>query len=47
MPPEELNSLFIREDIHWNEKGNQVAADYIWQHIVNNPEGKNETAERN
>ena len=47
MPPEELSSLFIRGDIHWNEKGNQVAADYIWQHIVDNSEGKNETAEGN
>ena len=39
MPPEELSSIFIKNDIHWNEKGNRIAADYIWQHIVNNMKG--------
>ena len=47
MSDEEITSIFIKNDIHWNEKGNAIVADYIWQHIVNNSEGKNETAEGN
>ena len=45
MSDEEISSIFIKNDIHWNEKGNAIVADYIWQHIVNNPEEKNEAAE--
>ena len=45
MPDKELPSIFITNDIHWNEKGNRIVADYIWQHIVNNSEGKNEVAQ--
>lgn len=47
MTPEEIRSIFIPNDIHWNDKGNRIAADYIWQHILNSMEGKNETSERN
>ena len=45
MPDKELPSIFITNDIHWNEKGNRIVADYIWQHIVSNSEGKNEVAQ--
>ena len=47
MSAEEIHSIFIVNDIHWNEKGNQIVADYIWQHILNNMEGKNEASEGN
>ena len=47
MPPEEIHSIFIVNDIHWNEKGNKIVADYIWQHILNVMEEKNETSEGN
>ncbi len=47
MSPEEIHSIFIPNDIHWNEKGNKIVADYIWQHILNNMEGKNEASEGN
>jgi len=47
MPPEEIHSIFIVNDIHWNDKGNKIVADYIWQHILNNTEGKNEASEGN
>ena len=44
MSEEELKSIFIKYDIHWNDKGNSIVADYIWQHIVdkNNQGGTNE-----
>ncbi|MBP5407116.1 hypothetical protein J6Z19_08225 [bacterium] len=45
MTPEEINSIFIANDIHWNDKGNKIAADYIWQHILENSEGKDETVQ--
>ena len=45
MSPEEISSIVIKIDIHWNDKGNRIVADYIWQHIVNNSEGKNEVAQ--
>ena len=45
MSPEELHTIFITNDIHWNDKGNRIVADYIWQHILENSEGKNENAQ--
>ena len=39
MSPEELSSIFIKYDIHWNDKGNKIVADYIWQHISDNTKG--------
>ena len=33
MPIEAAAGFFIKNDIHWNERGNQIAADYIWDHI--------------
>lgn len=38
MSEQAIHSIFITNDIHWNERGNQIVADYIWQHIMNNAE---------